>query len=86
MDFIIPNLELILPDVCKEYTRLKEESRNEEEVDKNKPDLWKDIFPKKAINCIYNDTLGMKEGVRVTQDRIANELGISVSTLRKFLE
>ena len=31
MDFIIPNLELILPEVTEEYKRLKMESRNEEQ-------------------------------------------------------
>jgi predicted DNA binding protein len=86
MDFMIPNLELILPDVCNEYNRLKQESREEEEEENNKPDQWKDIFPRKAIKCIYHDTLGLKEGVRITQEKLAKELGVSASTIRKFLD
>jgi hypothetical protein len=89
MDFIIPNLELILPEVTDRYEKLKIESRNiadEKAPEGKKKNIWKEKYDKmmaivsKAL--IYNElNLG---NMNVTKTDIANKLGISPATLNKY--
>jgi hypothetical protein len=89
MDFIIPNLEKILPEITEEYKRLKIESRHikGDEVTPNK-DLYKEKY-EEVMNRIskilmFNElNLGK---VRVTKTEIASSLNVSVQTLNKYLE
>jgi hypothetical protein len=83
MDFIIPNLELILPNVCSAYNDLKIKSREQKE--EIKKDFWKDEFAPRCLKVIYYDELGLKDGARITHERIAKVLGISVSQVSKLI-
>ena len=89
MDFIIPNLELILPDVTEEYERLKIQSREEkpEELQKDKKiDIYRakyDTIMNIISKLLINNELGLGK-VRVTKQEIANKLGISTQTLSKY--
>lgn len=89
MDFIVPNLELILPEVTTEYERLKIESRKESAAEEKEKDsnVWRkrynDIVSKFA-NIIFNNTLGIGKK-KVTQVDLAKELGVSQTTIRVWL-
>ena len=92
MDFMVPNLALILPDVVDEYERFKEDSRkvrNVEEgtsaIDKSK--MWKeklDQFASKASKLLMYNTLGIGK-VKLTKTDLAKGLGISPQMLNKYL-
>ena len=89
MDFIVPNLELILLDVTQEYERLKLDSRKTEEKAKfeGRKDAFKDkymLLLKKVSRLLVNNELNLGK-VRVTKQEIANSLGISPMTLNKYL-
>ena len=90
MDFKIPNLELILPEVTNRYLELKEQSRideqNERQADEERVDKWRDIILPKAIRIIVDDTMGIREGVRLTKKSLTTELGISNEVLNQLLE
>lgn len=89
MDFIVPNLSKILPDVTSEYERLKIESRKEE-VD-NEPEMrvnrYKAMYSEvmaKVANILVNNTLHLGQ-MKVTKKAIAEQLGIAPDTLTKHL-
>jgi len=88
MDFIVPNLELILPDVTDEYERLKLASRDSKEdmQDLSKPNIYKEKYDK-IMNIVskllVNNELGLGK-VKVTKQEIASKLGISTQTLNKY--
>ena len=89
MDFIIPDLSLILPDVCSEYERLKRESRIEkkavdvkakEKIDKHKI-LYDDLL-NRLSKVIINDELELRTRKKApSRDEIAEFLGISIYAL-----
>jgi len=91
MDFIIPNLELILPEITDEYKRLKLESR---EVEQDKPtgsskveSRYKKQYEKLMAvitKVLYNNELNIGK-TRITKSEIASTLGCSVDTLNKYL-
>jgi len=89
MDFIVPNLELILPEITNEYERLKMESRKVSEVEdgeaKKNPykDKYEDIMTK-ICDVLYYNKLGLGT-VKVSQTEIAESIGVSMSTFRKYL-
>ena len=90
MDFIIPNLELILPEVTDEYERLKMESRKVEEleiVDKSKEKLKKqyDDLRIKFAKFLNDNPIGL--GMRnCTKQELADVLGCSAQTFNKLLK
>lgn len=89
MDFIVPNLELILPDVTDEYERLKLESRKKDDddpKDEKKPNVFKQKYDNLlniVTKLLVNNELGFGK-VRVTKQEIASKLHISTSTLNKY--
>jgi len=95
MDFIVPNLELALPDVTNSYIYLKEKSRNDmsddeegedpksKKIKKLKED-YDDVLGKVTNMLLYNTlNLGIK---KVTKSVIAKELNISMNKLNDALE
>jgi len=90
MDFMIPNLELILPNVTARYLELKAESRidelNSKQAERDKIDKWRDIIAPKLVRIIYDDTLGLREGARITKKALKTELSISNELLNKLLD
>ena len=90
MDFIIPNLENIVPDITKEYVRLKIESRKqdkESEVTYDKINLYKGKYEDLlsiAAKALYMNELHIGK-IRVTKHDIAKKLQISQITLSKNL-
>ena len=91
MDFIIPNLELILPEITTEYERLKILSRTIEEDEGRTAPLF-NMYKAKYENvmAIITKTLVYNElhigKINVTKTEIAKKLGISTSTLRNYLD
>lgn len=92
MDFIIPNLELILPDITEEYKRLKIKSRDDESNTSinstNKTNPYKDkyeVLMMKISKILYNNELDIGR-VRTTKNDIATSIGCSVETLNKYLK
>lgn len=90
MDFIIPNLELILPRMTDMYDFLKIDSRNEGLKEELKLDNKKDRFRLKykdvmiRISKLLIDNQLDIGRVKVTKTEIAKSLGISTSTLNNF--
>jgi len=90
MDFIIPNLELILPEITNEYERLKAESRKDEDLQtpQDKKDMYKDKYQElleKVTKVLFYNKLDLG-AVRVTKVDIAKSMGIDVSTFNKYLD
>lgn len=91
MDFIIPNLELILPEITDEYKRLKLESRDIEasspkgsiKVESRYKKQYEQLMAV-VTKVLYNNDLNIGK-VRVTKSEIAATLGCSVDTLNKYL-
>ena len=90
MDFIIPNLELVLPNVTNEYQRLKLESRevDKKQMELTKPDRYRKLYSKIMTRVskllVYNElNLGK---VQVSKREIADALGVSSSTLNDYLK
>lgn len=91
MDFIIPNLELILPEITNKYDELKRESREisqEEDYNlHNKKNIYKEKFDNLLIvvsKLLVNNELDLGK-VRVTKSEIASKLNVSIETLNKYL-
>jgi hypothetical protein len=89
MDFIVPNLELILPEVTGEYEKLKMESRGEvvEEATNPKTNKFKTQYENMMnimTKIIFNNELDLGKR-RVTKSEMASSLGIAQSTFNKFL-
>lgn len=86
MDFMVPNLELILPEVTDEYKRLKIESRGEVE-ELNKPrDIYKEKYTQtlqKISKMLYNNEFNGEK--KVTKADISRALDITPTTLNKYL-
>lgn len=91
MDFMVPNLELILPDVTEEYVRLKMESRKvvvEEEKELKKNNKWKNNYKlllQKMTKLLYHNTLGIGK-VKLSKKEYAKALNISYVTFDKYLK
>jgi len=90
MDFIVPNLELILPEVTKEYERLKIDSRQtkEEIINESKRNIYKEKYEDllKMVTKVLNDnSLGIGK-VNVPKSKMAEAVGVSISTFRKYLD
>jgi DNA invertase Pin-like site-specific DNA recombinase len=90
MDFMIPNLELILPDITAEYERLKIKSRENEKVEdtkqENKPNFYKNKYQlllNKVSKILIDNRLEIGK-VRVSRSTIARELGISSNLLKEY--
>lgn len=89
MDFIVPDLSLILPELTDEYERLKIDSRINKDVEEKKEAKQKDKFKieyDKLLNrlskVIINDELEIKERKKPpTREEIAEFLGISTYSL-----
>lgn len=91
MDFIIPNLELILPSITDEYKKLKLESRDLEREKKPGGNKIESRYKKQyealmevVTKVLYNNELNIGK-VRVTKSEIASTIGCSVDTLNKYL-
>lgn len=89
MDFILPNLEIILPEITKEYDRLKDESRKEEKKLSNTitKDRYKILYEETMTNItklLFYNKLGLGK-VRVSKKEFAKALGISSPTFDKYL-
>lgn len=89
MDFIIPNLELILPDITNEYEKLKAESR--EIKDKHETtttstyykDKYATLMSRVAKILFYNELDIGK--VRPTKVDMATAIGCTVETLNRYI-
>lgn len=89
MDFIIPNLELILPDITDEYQRLKTESRkNEDRKPTTKTSTYyKDKYTElmqKVSKILYYNELNIGK-IKTTKIDIAGSLGVTVETLNRYI-
>lgn len=91
MDFIVPNLELIVPDVTTEYERLKRESRLiDSQNEAQTPDtnyIYKLKYQKlmaRMAKVLYNNELDLGK-TRVTKIEMAKALGIGTITFNKYL-
>lgn len=89
MDFIVPNLELILPEITAEYDRLKEESRQEERklAPTVKRDRYKQLYEETmaaVTKILFYNKLGLGK-VRVSKKELSKALGISGPTFDKYL-
>lgn len=90
MDFIIPNLTIILPHVVEEYERLKLESRGEEFKESKDKLVNKDKYKskyqellKRVSRVLINNELMIGER-KVTRESIAKSLGISNNMLNTY--
>jgi len=90
LDFIIPDLGLILPSVIDKYEELKKKSREQlDEVDEVSPkenkykNQYEQLMAKVAKILKYN-LLNLGQ-VNVTQKEICEELGVSSPVFRKYL-
>ena len=89
MDFIVPNLELILPKITNEYERLKTESRQiEKKADlAKKPDRYKKMYEtlmSKVTKLLVSNELNLGK-VKVTKGEISAALGVSTQTLNRYI-
>jgi len=89
MDFIIPDLSLILPNVTDEYERLKKASRVED--DERSKEIHGNIYRDKynklletITKIIFYNKLDLGR-VRVSKADMAKALGISPQTFNKYL-
>jgi len=92
MDFIVPNLSLILPEVTKEYEKLKQESRGiqqqkDQQEGKGKSTFYKNKYEKimtKMAKVLYNNELDI--GItRVTKSQVAEAMGVGMDTFNRYL-
>jgi len=90
MDFIIPNLENILPDVTDEYERLKIDSRkiSDEGIDSKSPSTYyKDKYTtlmNKVSKILFNNELDIGK-IKLTKVNLAAALGCTVETLNRYI-
>lgn len=88
MDFIVPNLELILPKVTDEYQRLKIESRQVTDDTDLSPsqrrNIWKDKYQKffSVVAKILNNHVVGKEAL--SKKQLCDEIGVSTDTFNKY--
>lgn len=89
MDFIVPNLEVILPDVTSEYDRLKAESRKETEVvDGVKRNIYRERYEallNKVTKILFYNELGIGK-FKVSKREMAEKLGVSTGTFTDYLK
>jgi len=94
MDFIIPDLSQVLPEVTEEYERLKLESRHKDLTETAKASekasktYYKNKYEKllsKAAKAFCLNTLDLGK-CKVTKQDIAGYLNISTETLNKYLK
>lgn len=88
MDFSIPDLSIILPDVINEYERLKKLSREEDpqEISQESKDKYRKKYEDlmaEVSHLLLDNPLQMGT-VQVTRARVAKALGISVATLDNY--
>jgi len=90
MDFIVPDLEKVLPDVIEGYEKLKKDSREEEEeqapeTQRNKFKVkYEDLF-ERLTKLLWFNKLGI--GTRkITKKEVCEELGVSSDAFNKFLK
>lgn len=83
MDFIVPNLELICPDIANEYERLKAESRitKEEEAVAKKQNLYQVKYKEAMTRSIKYLFVDMK----LKKAEISRALKISPATVTSYL-
>lgn len=89
MDFIVPNLALILPDVTDEYERLKLESRKVDASDDigSSKNVYRDKYQTlldRVTKLIYYNELDIGK-VRIPKSEMAKALGIDIITFNKYL-
>ena len=86
LDFIVPDLGLILPDVVEEYEYRKLESRKLGDMEATK-DKWKTKFEdtmEKVVKSVYYNTIGF--GIKkVSKKDMAKALGVTIGTFDKYL-
>lgn len=88
MDFIVPNLEKVLPEVTNEYERLKRESRKEDDQQEEERDPWKERYEKifsRAAKIVANNELQLGK-IKVSREEMAKAFGVSLSTFMKYLK
>jgi len=94
MDFIIPNLEKVLPEFTAEYERLKSLSREEAKIldeagnqDKQKIKMKKELeeLKSKVTKLLYYNQLNLGN-MKVSQGDFAEALGMSTATFNKYLK
>lgn len=90
MDFIVPNLTIILPEIVGRYEELKKESRGEEFKEKEDNIKTKDKYKlkyqellKRVSRVLINNELQYGEK-KITRDRIAQSLNVSNTMLAKY--
>lgn len=89
MDFIVPNLALILPNITDEYERLKIESRKEDDERSKhiKGNLFKEKYNKlleTVTKLLFYNKLDLGR-VRVSKSDMAKSLNVSPQTFNKYL-
>jgi len=89
MDFIIPNLEIILPEITDKYSELKTESRKIDSSSDpiNKRNVYKEKFEdllSKITKILFFNELQIGK-VKTTKVEAATAMGISVDTFNKYL-
>jgi hypothetical protein len=89
MDFIIPNLEKILPEITNEYERLKAESRVIKNKDETKTgssyykNKYTELMTKVSKLLFFNELeIGKR---RITKVEMAASLGVTVETLNRYI-
>ena len=93
MTFIVPNLELILPEITNKYIELKIQSREvKQQTEQNKTprhNFYKDKYEKlmqKATKIIYNNELDLGKGIKITKQEMAQSLGVGTDAFNKYLK
>jgi len=89
MDFIVPNISKILPDLVEDYETRKTESRKKakEEDPKDQSNVYKlkyEVLLEKVTKLLTHNPLGIGQ-VKVTKSEMANALGVSDAMFRKSL-
>jgi len=92
MDFLVPNLEKIIPDITEEYERLKKESRKQvpkgDEKTLDRVAKWQNKYNDllvKVTKVVYNNTLGLGH-MKVSKIDMAEALGLTSGTFDKYLK
>lgn len=89
MDFIVPNLEIVLPDVTTEYKRLKEESRQQQVavVEDKKTSAWRTKYTAlmaKMARLFVNDEL--ETGKKLSRAYVSKILGVSPARVGELVD
>jgi len=89
MDFIVPNLALILPEVAETYENLKIQSRivNQDNLtsEKEKRNIWKNKYQDFMVKftLFLNSHIVGKD--KMSKKAVCHDLGISTETFNKYL-